>query len=55
MPARLHHIVIDAHDQPGLAGFWTQALGWKVLSETAGGPGIIVVTGRAREAEGMSA
>ena len=33
MPARLHHIVIDAHDLPGLARFWTQALGWKILSE----------------------
>src|ERR1022692_2055367 len=26
-------IVVDAHDLPGLARFWTQALGWKVLSE----------------------
>ena len=33
MPVRLHHIVIDAHDLPGLARFWTKALGWKVLSE----------------------
>ncbi len=33
MPVRLHHIVIDAHDLPGLARFWTQALGWKVLAE----------------------
>jgi predicted enzyme related to lactoylglutathione lyase len=30
---RLHHIVVDAHDLPGLARFWTQALGWNVLSE----------------------
>jgi hypothetical protein len=35
MPTRLHHIVIDAHDLPGLARFWTRALGWKVLSERA--------------------
>ena len=28
----IHHIVVDAHDLPGLARFWTQALGWKVLS-----------------------
>jgi predicted enzyme related to lactoylglutathione lyase len=35
MPVRLHHIVVDAHDLPGLARFWTQALGWKVLSERA--------------------
>ena len=33
MPVRLHHIVVDGHDLPGLARFWTQALGWKVLSE----------------------
>jgi predicted enzyme related to lactoylglutathione lyase len=33
MPVRLHHIVIDTYDLPGLARFWTQALGWPVLSE----------------------
>ena len=33
MPLRLHHKVIDTHDLPGLARFWTQALGWRVLSE----------------------
>ncbi len=33
MPVRLHHIVIDTHDLPGLARFWTQALGWRLLSE----------------------
>ena len=33
MPVRLHHIVIDAHDLPKLARFWTHALGWQVLSE----------------------
>jgi len=33
MPIRLHHIVIDAYDLPRLARFWTQALGWVVLSE----------------------
>ena len=33
MPVRLHHIVVDAHDLPGLASFWAQALGWRVLSE----------------------
>jgi predicted enzyme related to lactoylglutathione lyase len=33
MPVRLHHIVIDAHDLPGLARFWAQALGWQILSE----------------------
>jgi len=33
MPVRLHHIVFDAHDLPGLARFWTQALGWTILSE----------------------
>jgi predicted enzyme related to lactoylglutathione lyase len=30
---RLHHIVIDAHDLPALAGFWAAALRWEVLSE----------------------
>jgi hypothetical protein len=33
MPVRLHHIVVDAHDLPRLARFWTQAPGCKVLSE----------------------
>ena len=32
MPVRLHHIVVDTYDLPGLARFWTQALGWQVLS-----------------------
>ncbi len=32
MPLSLHHIVIDAHDLAGLAGFWAEALGWRVLS-----------------------
>ena len=30
MPVRLHYIVADAHDLPGLARFRTQAPGWKV-------------------------
>lgn len=29
----MHHVVVDAHDLPRLAQFWTQALGWVVLSE----------------------
>jgi predicted enzyme related to lactoylglutathione lyase len=33
MAVSLHHIVIDAHDLSLLAGFWTQVLGWAVLSE----------------------
>jgi hypothetical protein len=33
MPVRLHHIIVDAHDLLGLARLWTQAPGWKVLSE----------------------
>jgi hypothetical protein len=33
MPVRLRRIVVDAYDLPGLARFWTQAPGWKVLSE----------------------
>ena len=32
MPLRLHHVVIDAHDLPALAQFWSAALGWPVLS-----------------------
>jgi predicted enzyme related to lactoylglutathione lyase len=33
MAVSLHHIVIDAHDLPRLARFWTQVLGWGILSE----------------------
>ena len=33
MPVSLHHIVIDAHDLPRLARFWTQVLDWRILSE----------------------
>lgn len=33
MPVSLHHIVIDAHDLPGLARFWSSVLDWPVLSE----------------------
>src|ERR1039457_4138268 len=33
MTVRLHHIVVDARNLPGLDRFWTQALGWKFLSE----------------------
>ena len=33
MAVSLHHIVIDAHDLPLLARFWTQVLGWRILSE----------------------
>jgi predicted enzyme related to lactoylglutathione lyase len=33
MAVLLHHIVIDAHDLPTLARFWTQVLGWRILSE----------------------
>ena len=36
MPVTLHHVVVDAHDLPGLARFWSQALDWKILSERAG-------------------
>jgi predicted enzyme related to lactoylglutathione lyase len=35
MPVTLHHVVVDARDLPKLARFWTQALGWTVLSERA--------------------
>lgn len=33
MAVSLHHIVVDAHDLPGLARFWAQVLDWKILSE----------------------
>ena len=36
MPVRLHHIVADAHDLPGLAWFRTHAPGWKVLCAREG-------------------
>ena len=36
MPVTLHHVVVDTHDLPGLARFWSQALDWKILSERAG-------------------
>ena len=36
MPVRLHHIVADAHDLPGLARFRMQAPGWKVLCAREG-------------------
>ena len=33
MPVSLHHVVIDAHDLPGLARFWSRVLDWPILSE----------------------
>ena len=33
MAVSLHHIVVDAHDLPGLARFWAQVLDWRILSE----------------------
>jgi predicted enzyme related to lactoylglutathione lyase len=33
MPISLHHIVIDAHDLPSQARFWSEVLGWRILSE----------------------
>ena len=33
MPVSLHHVVIDAHDLPGLARFWSEVLDWPILSE----------------------
>jgi predicted enzyme related to lactoylglutathione lyase len=32
MPVSLHHVVVDAHDLPGLARFWSQVLDWPILS-----------------------
>jgi predicted enzyme related to lactoylglutathione lyase len=49
LPLTLHHVVVDAHDLPAQARFWTQALGWKVLSEREReiviGPGVNAPTG----------
>ena len=33
MALRLHHIVVDTHDLPGLAHFWAQVFDWRILSE----------------------
>jgi len=32
MSLAVHHIVIDARDLPGLAKFWSELLGWRILS-----------------------
>jgi len=32
MPLALHHIVIDSHDLPAQARFWSEALRWQILS-----------------------
>ncbi len=32
MPVALHHIVIDSRDLPAQARFWSEALGWRILS-----------------------
>ncbi|MET7571512.1 VOC family protein [Streptomyces sp. NPDC005492] len=33
MAVSLHHVVVDAHDLPGLARFWCRVLDWRILSE----------------------
>ncbi|MCX4822258.1 VOC family protein [Streptomyces sp. NBC_01142] len=33
MAVSLYHIVVDAHDLPALARFWTRVLDWRVLFE----------------------
>jgi predicted enzyme related to lactoylglutathione lyase len=33
VPVSLHHVVIDAHDLPALAQFWSKVLDWPILSE----------------------
>ncbi len=40
MATRLVHLVVDAADPPGLARFWSAALGWEVGAEE---PGEVVV------------
>jgi predicted enzyme related to lactoylglutathione lyase len=32
MPLSLHHVVIDSHDLPSQAAFWSEALRWRILS-----------------------
>lgn len=32
MPVSLHHVVIDSHDLPAQAAFWSEALRWRILS-----------------------
>jgi predicted enzyme related to lactoylglutathione lyase len=32
MPVSLHHVVIDSHDLPAQAAFWSEALHWRILS-----------------------
>jgi predicted enzyme related to lactoylglutathione lyase len=32
MSLAVHHIVIDTRDLPGLANFWSELLGWPILS-----------------------
>ena len=32
MPLALHHVVIDSHDLPAQARFWSEALRWRILS-----------------------
>jgi predicted enzyme related to lactoylglutathione lyase len=43
MPLALHHIVIDSHDLPSQARFWSEVLRWQILSvrerEIVVGPG----------------
>ena len=33
MTVSLHHIVIDSHDLPAQARFWSRVLNWQILSE----------------------
>ena len=33
LPLSLHRIVLDARDLPGLARFWAEVSGWRLLSE----------------------
>ena len=40
MTTRLVHLVVDAADPPGLARFWSAALGWVIGAEE---PGEVVV------------
>ncbi|GAA3827185.1 VOC family protein [Streptomyces phyllanthi] len=50
MAVSLHHIVVDAHDLPALAGFWCRVLDWRVLCEADEG---IVIGAHEHAAPGL--
>jgi catechol 2,3-dioxygenase-like lactoylglutathione lyase family enzyme len=45
MPSPLVALCFDAHDPPGLAGFWAVALGWEAADEAGGAVGLVPTDG----------